>query len=58
MKVYVANFGRENFAWPQCLARDEVCTMQDEPVHRFWRAGDRQGYIDYCVTHLKTQRGV
>lgn len=31
--------------------------MQDEPVHRFWRAGDRQGYIDYCVAHLKTQRG-
>jgi hypothetical protein len=58
MKVYVANFGKENFAWPQCLARGEVATMQDEEVHPFWEERDRQGYIDYCLANLKTQKGV
>src|SRR5688500_14894894 len=58
VKVYVANFGQENYAWPDCLARSEVVTMQDEAVHAFWRDGDRPGYIDYCVANLKTQKGI
>lgn len=58
MKVYIANFGRENFAWPDCLARNEIATMQDERVHDFWRNGDRAGYIDFCVENLKTLKGI
>lgn len=58
MKVYVANFGKENFAWSACLARSEVATMQDERLHPFWVAGDREGYIDFCLSHIKTQRGL
>lgn len=58
MKVYIANFGRENFAWPDCLANNEIATMQDERVHDFWRNGDRAGYIDFCVENLKTLKGI
>ena len=58
MKVYIANFGRENYAWPDCLARHEIATMQDVRVHDFWRAGDRAGYIDFCVANLKTMKGI
>lgn len=56
--IYVANFGRENFAWPDCLLRGEIATMQDERVHGFWKAGDRAGYIEFCVQHLKTMKGI
>jgi hypothetical protein len=58
MKVFVANFGRENFAWPACLARHEIATMQDERVHDLWRAGNRSAYIDFCVANLKTMKGI
>ncbi|MBB5705222.1 hypothetical protein [Sphingopyxis panaciterrulae] len=58
MKVYIANFGRENYAWPDCLARHEIVTMQDERVHDLWRDGDRKGYIDFCVANLKTMKGI
>lgn len=58
MKVYIANFGRENYAWPDCLARHEIATMQDERVHDLWRTGDRAGYIDFCVANMKTMKGI
>ncbi len=58
MKVYIANFGRENYAWPDCLARNEIATMQDERVHDLWVNGDRTKYIDYCVANLKTLKGI
>lgn len=58
MKVYIANFGRENYAWPDCLARHEIATMQDTRVHDLWRVGDRAGYIDFCVANLKTMKGI
>ena len=58
MRVYVANFGRENFAWPQCLERGEIATMQDHRVHDFWRNGDRKEYIDFCVANLRTMKGI
>lgn len=58
MKVYIANFGRENYAWPDCLARNEIATMQDIRVHDFWRAGDRAGYIDFSVANMKTMKGI
>ena len=57
MRIFIANFGRDNFAWPDCLERSEVVTMQDERVHPFWRDDDRDGYIDFCVANLKTQKG-
>ncbi|MFM9978595.1 MAG: hypothetical protein ACKVOP_11205 [Sphingomonadaceae bacterium] len=58
MKVYIANFGRENYAWPECLARHEIATMQDVRVHDYWRTGNRLQYIDFCVANLKTMKGI
>lgn len=45
MKVYIANFGRENYAWPDCLARGTIATMNDVQVQGFWEVGDRESYI-------------
>lgn len=58
MRVFIANFGRENYAWPDCLAHHQIATMQDIRVHDFWLAGDRSGYIDFCIANLKTMKGI
>ncbi|MBW6528196.1 hypothetical protein KZ813_15235 [Sphingomonas sp. RHCKR7] len=58
MRVYVANFGLENYEWPRCRENNVVATMQDERVHAFWQAGDRAAYIDYAIRNLKTARGI
>jgi len=57
-RVYVANFGRENFEWRGCLNGSYVATMQDERVHRYWEADDRAGYIDFSIKNLKTAKGL
>lgn len=45
MKVFIANFGRENFEWPVCLARSTIATMNEATDQTYWEAGDREGYI-------------
>lgn len=45
MKVFIANFGRENYEWPECKRRGTVATMNAVPAFELWRAGDRDGYI-------------
>lgn len=45
MRVYIANFGRANWAWPECLGRQAIAVMDDERIHRFWLVGDKEGYI-------------
>ncbi|WP_327209532.1 hypothetical protein [Rhizobium leguminosarum] len=49
MKVFIANFGRENYAWPDCLARGAIATMNDIEAQRFWEAGDREGYLSHTM---------
>lgn len=58
MKVFIANFGRENYAWAECLARGTIATMNDEAVHPFWVAGDRDGYINYSLANTRTAAGI
>lgn len=58
MSVYIANFGLENYQWPGCLSGNYIATMQDERVHPYWSANDRQGYIDFCVANLTTAKGI
>lgn len=57
MKVYIANFGRENYAWPSCLARSTIATMNDVRVQSLWEAGDREGYIENRMRLHKTAAG-
>lgn len=58
LKVFIANFGRENYAWPQCLERSTVATMNAEEVQGFWLTNDREAYINYCIRHIKTAKGI
>lgn len=45
MKVYIANFGRENYEWPECLRRGTIATMNEVEAQAQWEADDREGYI-------------
>lgn len=56
--VYVANFGRENFEWPKCLAGSYVATMQDQRAHALWAASKREEYVEFAMSTLKTARGL
>ena len=57
MKVYIANFGRENYEWPTCLERGTVATMNAVAVQPFWEAGDRDSYITNRMTNDLTAAG-
>ncbi|WLR93885.1 hypothetical protein [Shinella zoogloeoides] len=57
MKVFIANFGRENYAWPDCLARGTIATTNDVAVQGFWEAGDRESYIQNRMKLHKTAAG-
>jgi hypothetical protein len=57
MKVYIANFGRGNYAWEACKQRSTIATMNDADVQPFWLANDRDGYVAYCAKHKRTARG-
>lgn len=57
MKVFIANFGRENYAWPDCLSRGTVATMNVVAAQPMWEAGDRESYIDFQLRGA-TARGV
>lgn len=45
MRVFIANFGQENYEWPVCRERGTVATMNDVEAQPLWEAGDREGYI-------------
>jgi len=57
-KVFIANFGHENYLWPDCLKRATIATFQDEDLQPFWLAGDRAGYIAHCLATKKTSSGI
>jgi hypothetical protein len=44
-RVYVANFGEKNYAWPECLKRNAIATMNPIAAQPFWEAGDKEGYV-------------
>jgi len=57
MKVFIANFGRENYEWTVCQARSTVATMNDVSAQPYWEAGDREGYIQLRMKG-KTAAGI
>ena len=57
MRVYIANFGRGNWAWPDCLRRNALVVMDDERVHPFWLRGDREGYIQEALKIFRSESG-
>jgi len=57
MKVFIANFGQENYLWPKCLELGTVATINNEILQPFWEKGDRQGFIAHALANQKTARG-
>lgn len=52
MSVYVANFGVENYEWPECLKRSTVSTVNEKDDYELWKRGDREGYIQARMKKL------
>jgi len=57
MKVYIANFGRQNYEWETCRERGTVATMNAVAVQPFWEAGDRESYINNRMSNDLTAVG-
>ena|GEM_PF-406562 len=57
MTVYIANFGRGNWAWPECLQTGSLAVMDDVRVHPFWLSNDREGYIKEAQKLLRLSSG-
>lgn len=57
MRVYIANFGRGNWAWPECLQTSTLAVMDDVRVHPFWLSNDREGYIQEAQKLLRLASG-
>jgi hypothetical protein len=58
VRVFIANFGFENYLWPTCHARPSVATLEDEDLRPFSLAGDREGYVAHCIARKKTRTGI
>lgn len=58
MKVYIANFGRENYEWPECKRRGSVATMNALDAQAYWEADDREGYIGSRISTDRTAAGL
>lgn len=43
-KYYIANFGRKNYEWPECLKKNTIATMNNLDAHAAWLANDRDAY--------------
>ncbi len=57
MKVFIANFGRENYEWPVCHERGTIATMNRVDLQKLWAAGDRAAYIELQMKG-KTAAGI
>lgn len=57
MKVFVANFGQGNSLWPLAKANATLATLDDVRIHPFWKANDRQGYIQAAMSEALTALG-
>jgi hypothetical protein len=58
VNVFIANFGRENLFWDLCRRNSTVAAYEDEDTWPFWDAGDRAGYIEFCMTNKRSARGI
>jgi hypothetical protein len=57
MKVYVANFGRQNYEWPICRERGTVATMNGLIAQKYWEQRDREGYVASRMANDLTAAG-
>lgn len=57
MRVFIANFGLQNFLWPECKRRPSIATLEPADMYPLWVAGDREAYVDRALTQKMTVRG-
>ena len=57
-RVFIANFGRENYEWSNCLRRSTVATMNSVETHDLWLAGEREAFIQTSMLVEKTALGL
>lgn len=57
LKVYIANFGRQNYEWPICRERGTVATMNAVDAQKYWEADDREGYVSTRMANDLTAAG-
>jgi hypothetical protein len=57
VNVYIANFGRANTSWPNCLKRSTIAVLDGLTVHPYWQRGDRKGYIEEAQRVYKSRVG-
>ena len=57
MKVYIANFGRQNYEWPICRERGTVATMNAIDAQKLWESNDRESYIASRMANETTASG-
>jgi hypothetical protein len=55
MAVYIANFGKENYEWQECLRRGTIATMNEVSLFPLWRNGDKEAYIQRVLSEGETQ---
>jgi hypothetical protein len=55
--VFIANFGYDNFNWPQCLERNVVCGMMRLGCYDYFINNDSNGFVERCITSEKTAYG-
>ena len=57
MRVYIANFGEENYEWAVCKAKSTVATMNDIKAQPLWEQGKKEEYILSRMKNDKSARG-
>jgi hypothetical protein len=58
MNVYIANFGSGNWAWPECLRRNVIATMDDVRVGALWKSRDYEEYIREAMRLMRNRNGM
>lgn len=57
MRVIVANFGAENYFWPECRQNDLIATFEEKDLYDLWEAGRKDAFIAECMRRSMTADG-
>jgi hypothetical protein len=55
MRVFIANFGPENYLWATCLKRLTIATFESVDLLPFSLSGDRAGFVAHCIATKKSR---
>jgi hypothetical protein len=58
LRVFIANFGRENYLWPACLAQATIATIEADDERPLRLAGEREAYLTLVTTTKRTAAGI